>query len=199
MGDDQHEWSLSEPNLLVGVDLTERAIRYASIRTPNSFLYVADAESLPFRSEAFDIVYSWGVLHHSPDTSVAVREIFRVLRPGGVARVMIYSRYSIVAFVLLAVYGWRHRFSLRKTLRHRLESPGTQAFTVSETKSLFAEFCSVSITHELSPGDLLIGRAGQGHEGRLLRIARRFWLRRLIRRYGKSMGLFLLIEARKPM
>jgi SAM-dependent methyltransferase len=53
-----------------------------------------DATALPFQSEAVDFVYSNGVLHHIPDTDAAVREICRVLRPGGQCLVMLYHRSS---------------------------------------------------------------------------------------------------------
>ena len=49
---------------------------------------------MPFADDSFDVVYSNGVLHHTPDTAGAVREIHRVLRPGGQARVMLYHRGS---------------------------------------------------------------------------------------------------------
>jgi ubiquinone/menaquinone biosynthesis C-methylase UbiE len=55
---------------------------------------VSDAENLDFPSETFDLVYSHGVLHHTPDTPGAVREVHRVLRPGGRATVMLYHRNS---------------------------------------------------------------------------------------------------------
>src|SRR5207245_4997879 len=53
-----------------------------------------DAENLDFNDNSFDLVYSHGVLHHTPDTARAVREIHRVLRPGGRAVVMLYHRNS---------------------------------------------------------------------------------------------------------
>ena len=55
---------------------------------------IADAERLDFPDNSFDLVYSHGVLHHTPDTAAAVREIHRVLRPGGQAMVMLYHRNS---------------------------------------------------------------------------------------------------------
>jgi len=54
----------------------------------------ADATALPLRSAAVDLVYSNGVLHHIPDTDAAVREMYRVLRPGGQCLVMLYHRSS---------------------------------------------------------------------------------------------------------
>src|SRR4051795_12049532 len=44
----------------------------------------ADAESLPFEDESFDLVFGHAVLHHLPDLGQAFREFKRVLRPGGV-------------------------------------------------------------------------------------------------------------------
>ena len=81
-----------------GVDLTEAAVSLARRRfelegLPGEF-HVADAEALPFANESFDLVYSHGVLHHTPDTARAVEEVRRVLRPGGRAVVMLYHRDS---------------------------------------------------------------------------------------------------------
>jgi SAM-dependent methyltransferase len=52
------------------------------------------ATALPLRTAAVDFVYSNGVLHHIPDTDATVREIHRVLRPGGQCQVMLYHRSS---------------------------------------------------------------------------------------------------------
>lgn len=81
-----------------GVDLTEAAIELARKRFElfglKGTLQVADAENLDFADESFDVVYSHGVLHHTPDIAAAVREIHRVLKPGGRAIVMLYHRGS---------------------------------------------------------------------------------------------------------
>jgi SAM-dependent methyltransferase len=81
-----------------GVDLTQAAIdlarkRFAVSGLPGEFR-VADAEKLDFADDTFDRVYSHGVLHHTPDTARAVREIHRVLKPGGRAMIMLYHRGS---------------------------------------------------------------------------------------------------------
>ena len=54
-----------------------------------------DAEALPFADHTFDVVYSNGVLHHTPNTRQVVQEIRRVLKPGGKAIVMMYAEHSI--------------------------------------------------------------------------------------------------------
>jgi SAM-dependent methyltransferase len=81
-----------------GVDLTEAAVELARKRfelfdLPGRF-QTADAENLDFPDESFDLVYSHGVLHHTPETAQAIREVHRVLRPGGRAIVMLYHRDS---------------------------------------------------------------------------------------------------------
>jgi ubiquinone/menaquinone biosynthesis C-methylase UbiE len=81
-----------------GIDLTDAAVELAKRRfelfdLPGTFR-VTDAERLDFPDNSFDLVYSHGVLHHTPDTAAAIREIHRVLRPGGKAVVMLYHRDS---------------------------------------------------------------------------------------------------------
>jgi ubiquinone/menaquinone biosynthesis C-methylase UbiE len=81
-----------------GIDLTEASVELARKRfelsgLPGEFR-VADAEKLDFPDASFDLVYSHGVLHHTPDIEAAVREIHRVLKPAGRAIVMLYHRGS---------------------------------------------------------------------------------------------------------
>ena len=204
MGADHLEWAKSRPRSLTGIDLTPRAVDLTRSRLEifgfESDLRVADAESLPFGDEAFDIVYSWGVLHHSPDTGRAVAEVYRVLRRGGRARVMIYHRRSIIGALLWVRYGLlrgRPFVSLRSIYSRFLESPGTKAYTPAEARTLFARFTSVKICVRLSPGDLMQGAAGQRHTGLALSLARKVWPRFLIQRLLENRGLFLLIEAEK--
>lgn len=82
-----------------GVDLTPRSVeitrhRFALYGNEGRFM-IADGERLPFATESFDVVYSNGVLHHTPDTAGAIREIHRVLRKDGTAKVMLYHRNSL--------------------------------------------------------------------------------------------------------
>ncbi|HVF50088.1 MAG TPA: class I SAM-dependent methyltransferase [Pyrinomonadaceae bacterium] len=84
--------------IYTGVDLTAAAVELARRRFELEGLRgefrVADAEALEFADESFDLVYSHGVLHHTPDIGAAVGEVHRVLRPGGRAVVMVYHRDS---------------------------------------------------------------------------------------------------------
>ena len=190
--------------LLTGIDLTERAIEHTKHRFAlfglASELRTADAENLPFESESFDVVYSWGVLHHSPNTSTAIGEVYRVLRPGGRASVMIYQKYSLVGFMLWVRYAMlrgRPTTSLAEVYQNHLESPGTKAYTMTEAQQLFARFSRVETETILTHGDLLESEAGQRHRGPMLTIARAIWPRRFLRAFGSRFGLFLLIHATK--
>jgi len=189
-----------------GVDLTPRAIDMTRRRLQafglESELLVADAENLPLADDEFDLVYSWGVIHHSPDTGRAVQEVLRVLKPGGVARIMIYSKWSLVGLILWLRYALlraRPLTRLREIYANYLESPGTKAYSSAEARRLFAQFCAVSVRTVLSHGDLLSSGAGQRHAGVALNVARRIWPRWFISRFLKGRGLFMMIDARKPL
>jgi ubiquinone/menaquinone biosynthesis C-methylase UbiE len=189
---------------LWGIDLTERAVAHTRRRLAlfglESVLATGDAENLAFSANEFDSVYSWGVLHHSPDTARAVAEVHRVLRPGGVARIMIYHKWSLVGYMLwfryalLSLRPWK---SLRQVYGRYLESPGTKAYSVAEARRMFAAFSSVQIRICLTHADLLESAAGQRHRTAMLSLARAIWPRELLRRYAASQGLFMLIRAVK--
>jgi ubiquinone/menaquinone biosynthesis C-methylase UbiE len=108
-----------------GIDLTDAAVdlarrRFEIFQLPGTFR-TADAEQLDFADNSFDVVYSHGVLHHTPDTAGAIREIHRVLRPGGRAIVMLYHKDS---------YNYRINISLlRRAGVHLLKWDAGVKFT----------------------------------------------------------------------
>src|SRR5439155_13485599 len=114
------------------------------------------AEALPFDDETFDLVYSWGVLHHTPNTQRALDEAYRVLKPTGEVRMMLYSRRSWVALGvwlrhgLLAGRPWRTVTSLLET---HFESPGTKAYTQPEIVRLLHRFRNVNTQRFVTPYD----------------------------------------------
>ena len=83
---------------VTGMDLTPRSIEITRARFAlygcSAQLEVGDAETLSLADSSFDLVYSHGVLHHTPDTQRAIDEVYRVLKPGGTAMVMLYHRHS---------------------------------------------------------------------------------------------------------
>jgi ubiquinone/menaquinone biosynthesis C-methylase UbiE len=130
---------------LHGIDLTQRSIELVRQRLEleglPSDLQTADAEALPFADARFDVVYSWGVLHHTPDTPRAIAEACRVLRPGGRICVMVYSRHAWVPYGLWFRHGPLCRRPLRSladVLHHHMESVGTKGYTKREVRRMFA-------------------------------------------------------------
>ncbi len=85
---------------LTAIDLTEHAINLTRRRFEISGLAgdirQMDAEHMDFPSDSFDFIWSWGVIHHSASTEAIIRQIHRVLKPGGEAGIMVYHRNSIV-------------------------------------------------------------------------------------------------------
>lgn len=79
-----------------GIDITDYAVqstarRLSTFGLPGSIRRM-DAERLEFPDRSFDFIWSWGVIHHSSNTERILREMHRVLRPGGEAVVMVYHR-----------------------------------------------------------------------------------------------------------
>jgi SAM-dependent methyltransferase len=158
-----------------GVDLSEHAAQLVRRRLELEGLHakvqVADAEQLPFPDGCFDRVYSWGVLHHTPNTEIAVREAIRVLRPGGTLRVMLYARHSWVAYALWIRYAllsgrpWR---SIGYVIAHHMESPGTKAFTRAELRGMFGSLSDLQIEQVTTAYDRRVAGWLAGRTGRWL-------------------------------
>ena len=62
-------------------------------------VFEADAENLPFENEEFDFIWSWGVIHHSPNTEICAKEIQRVLKKEGELRIMLYHTNSMYNWI----------------------------------------------------------------------------------------------------
>lgn len=88
------------------IDLTERAVlntrRRLQLWGLQADVQQMDAEEMQFPDNHFDLVWSWGVIHHSPNTTKIIQQVHRVLRPGGEFRVMVYHRRSLSGLYCLA-------------------------------------------------------------------------------------------------
>lgn len=67
-----------------------------------------DLLSLPLADASFDLVFSWGVIHHTVDPRRALAELVRVLRPGGTLILAVYLQTSLT---------WAHELVRRCCLR----------------------------------------------------------------------------------
>ena len=170
---------------LTGVDLTDKGVelvgRRLALEGLESDLQVADAERLPFPDASFDVVYSWGVLHHTPDTPRAVREAVRVLRPGGRLCVMVYSRHAWVSYGLWLRNGPLSRRPFRSiadVLHHHMESLGTKGYTKRELRRMLQGVADLRIDKVCTPYDI-------EYAGGLARLTER-WL-----------GFFMVVQGRR--
>jgi ubiquinone/menaquinone biosynthesis C-methylase UbiE len=153
-----------------------------------------DAETLPFSDDAFDVVYSNGVIHHTPNTAQLVSEIFRVLRPGGRAIVMVYAENSWhywfqLVFRLGMLEGLLENISIGEIMSRNVEltetgaRPLVKVYTKKRLENLFKEFSDIQILQrQLTPAELpRIVRSVVSMETA-----------------AKAMGWNLIIKAKKP-
>jgi len=200
MGADYLEWLKAGANA-TGVDLSaisiERARHRCELAGHHPDLHVADAEHLPFPSNTFDVVYSYGVMHHSPDTARCLGEAWRVLKPGGEARIMVYHHPSVTGLMLWLRYGIFRR-SLRSTVYQYLESPGTKTYTHADARALMGNFEDLRLQQVFSPGDLLLNQPSTRFQSGFYRLVWKLFPRTLVRKFGRKWGLFLLITGKKP-
>ena len=147
-----------------GIDLTTRSIEITRHRftlyDQQASLMISDGEHLPFKSNSFDVVYSNGVLHHTPDTEGAIQEVRRVLRPGGVAKIMLYHRNSLNFWVeivlrrgLLAGEYLRGRSSEQIMSRviefsEHEARPLVKVYSRKQARDLFKHFSDVRVDVE---------------------------------------------------
>ncbi len=115
----------------------------------------ASAENIPYGEEVFDVVYSFGVLHHTPNTNLAIGEIHRVLKGDGHAIVMLYARgwkhYLKRCFIHGILKGKiiKYNFNWQKVYDDVSEvnggSPKSGVYTRVQVEEMFKDFSHVSI------------------------------------------------------
>ena len=187
--------------------------------------FQADAEILPFADDSFDIVYSNGVLHHSENTVRCIAEARRVLRPGGIAIIMLYSRYSATFMFNVIPRGivtgemfrwpeaeWIGRLTEGKPKFGQTRNPITRVYSRREMERLFADFEIQSLRKWSYQFDnLCIPRLSQirravmralgfaAHPGGTIVYGRPIVPESAIERWlGKYLGFAWSIAARKP-
>ncbi|MBD2015737.1 class I SAM-dependent methyltransferase [Microcoleus sp. FACHB-53] len=148
-------------NRMTALDLSQEHLRqttrHLKLEGLSTTPIYGDAEQMPFEDESFDLVYAFGVLHHTPNTEAAIREIYRVLRPEGTAIIGLYHRYSyFMLWVLiwkglilggLWRKGWRQLLS-EIEYRRDLDSamPLVKVYSRRQAKTLFSQFSRVEVT-----------------------------------------------------
>lgn len=149
---------------MTSVDLTAPRVRSTGLKyqlldsiTPGSGIAIqADAGNLPFANNSFDIVYSNGVLHHAEDTQRCIGEVFRVLKPGGTAVIMLYARHSAFFWFNLwprAVFSgrifrmpepkWLGALTEGRPTERSKRNPLTRVYSQKQLRFIFNDFSDV--------------------------------------------------------
>ena len=182
--------------IVTDVDLSARHLQLAQenfrLRGLTGEFVHHDAESLPFDDNAFDVVYSNGVIHHTPNTTRAVAEIFRVLKPGGRALVMVYAENSLQYWRNLVWHrglknGDLANHSMADIMSRTVEITGNDArplvkvYTKARLRALFRDFIDIRIVQRQISPELVPRR-----------------LRAILPLVERLAGWNLIIKARKP-
>jgi len=159
-----------------GVDLSPTAVettrRRLELDGRRASVTRGDALHLPIRSASVDLVWSWGVLHHTGDIAGSLAEVRRVLQPGGSLRAMLYHRPSwvaLAAWTRWSLFAGKPLRGIKQAVAEHIESPGTLALTVPEIRALLTGFEHVEVrvvgTHWDRTYVPVIGRIGGSRLG----------------------------------
>jgi ubiquinone/menaquinone biosynthesis C-methylase UbiE len=130
---------------MTGIDLSKTAIDLAEKNLAShglkADLRVMNGEAMQFPDESFDVVYAHGVVQYTADSQQMIREIHRVLKPGGEAIIMVYNRISWLNLM---------RKITKVPLEHE-DAPVLKKFSIGELKNLLSPFSSYKIIPERFP------------------------------------------------
>ncbi len=133
-----------------GIDLADEHIKLSKkcfdLYSQSAEIKCGNAEQLKFSDNSFDMIYSFGVIHHTPNPDTAISEIYRVLKTGGKCFLMLYNKYSLNNLVHIIL---RYPFeNPKKSTKVAKDTPFTYRFSKREVKKMCSEFSSVNIKVE---------------------------------------------------
>lgn len=148
----------SKPSLLIGMDVSPTSLQEATRRLElhgiqAEMMQIRETDpTLPLEDDSIDLVHSSGVVHHTPDPLQILREMKRVLKPGGEAQIMIYNYDSLwvhlyVAYVKQIDEGFYRNVPIRDAFRRTTDG----------------EFCPIANVY--SPAEFLAMARKAGFDG----------------------------------
>ena len=135
---------------LTCVELSDKSLelckRRFSVYNLKAKFYKANVEELSkvVPVEDYDLIYSFGVLHHTPTPEKALKEIKKYMKKNTEARIMMYSRISYKTLYFYLKHGWKFNFNIKKTIKYfaeaQLNCPVAYTYTKKELVKLLEEF-----------------------------------------------------------
>jgi len=187
-----------------GIDITDYAVRSTRKRIElfgsKADILKMDAEKMEFPDSSFDFVWSWGVIHHSANTRKVLEEIYRVLRPGGKAVIMVYHRgwwnYYLTGFLRAFATGdlFKHK-SLAQSVQSHTDGALARYYSCAEWRRLTGDLFDIEWIETRGPKSdviLLPASATKRLLMHCLPSSLSLFLTRLLR-----MGTFLISSLRK--
>lgn len=138
--------------LMTCIDLTENSIELCrknfKLHNLNGEFYVGNIEDLDkilpnTYLESFDLIYSFGVIHHTPNPKNVIEQVKKYLKKDGEFRFMVYSKISYKLFWLMnTVNDWKFE-NIDKVVERNSEAqtgcPITYTYTFEDVKKLLGE------------------------------------------------------------
>lgn len=133
---------------VTALDISEESIKIARRRMEvegvngNMARFICDDIERPdlLFFHGYDLVYSFGAMHHTPDPEAALKNARRLLKPGGEFRMMVYNRLSWKAFWIIATYGrgrfWKWRELIPKHSEAQAGCPVTHTYSKSSLRTV---------------------------------------------------------------
>lgn len=128
---------------VVSVDFSQLSVKIANSLLKeaklNGDILLSDAKLLPFKNSEFDVVYSFGVIHHIPGVEKVLEEIKRVLRPGGVFMGMVYNKDSLLyAYSIIYLHGIKEGLLAKGMKEDELAARYSERFTGNQHTRMYS-------------------------------------------------------------
>lgn len=140
---------------VTAIDLSEKSLDICKKRFEifnlKAKLKSGNAEEISkfLKPEKFDIIYSFGVIHHTPNPKMVIEEIKKFSNEETIIKLMFYSKYSWKGLSFFIKNGWKFRFNYKKTVKYfaeaQLNCPIAEIYSKDELKDLFNDFDIIKI------------------------------------------------------
>lgn len=153
---------------VVSLDLSSNSLRLAKTMFDGNFINASALNLKNLFRRKFDLVYSFGVLHHIPNIEAVIDQIHRILKDGGEIIIMLYNKNSLNYFKKFLVNGllrgWLSKSKSASELIKNTERgasdelrPYMSCYTVKQVRKLFSKFRNLKTEiHLLAPSDFPI-------------------------------------------